>query len=60
MNSSCSLHLFPNAALDMTSFAEMLKEAWEVDDVELSDATCTYVITYDSYDDLGDLTPSDL
>lgn len=47
-------------ALDMTSFAEMLKEAWEVDDVELSDATCTYVITYDSYDDLGDLTPSDL
>ena len=46
-------------ALDMSHVASDLKEAWETDDIEISDATCKYVITYDSYDELGDLTPSD-
>lgn len=45
--------------LDMSQMAADLNEAWGTDDASVSDAKLTYVITYDSYDDLGDVTPSD-
>jgi hypothetical protein len=31
----------------------------EEDDIKVSDATCKFTITYDSYEEVGDLTPSD-
>lgn len=46
--------------LDMSHVEADIKEAFEMESVDVSDATCKYTITYDSYDELGDLTPSDM
>ena len=43
----------------MSQMASDLNEAWDSTDASVTDATIKYVITYDSYDDLGDVTPSD-
>ena len=45
--------------LDMSQMASDLNDAWDSTDASVTDATIKYVITYDSYDDLGDVTPSD-
>lgn len=45
--------------LDMSIFASDLSEALGEDGIEVSDASCTYTIDYDSYEEVGDLTPSD-
>ena len=45
--------------LDMSHFASDISEALEEDGIKITDATCKFTITYDSYEDVGDLTPSD-
>ena len=50
------------SALDMTYVESAMNEALDVEDGEIAvgEATCTFTVSYDSYDELDDLTPSDL